>query len=92
MMTNLSSVPQGNLILLSYLLLLRIYQGKIAIKQDTKSANGTIMYSTSLVTQMVKNLPEMQETWVRPMSQEVLLEKKMTTPSSTLAWRIPWTE
>ena len=49
MMTNLSSVPQGNLILLSYLLLLRIYQGKIAIKQDTKSANGTIMYSTSLV-------------------------------------------
>ena len=89
MMTNLSSVPQGNLILLSYLLLLRIYQGKIAIKQDTKSANGTIMYSTSLVTQMVKNLPEMQETWVRPMSQEVLLEKEMTTPSSILAWRIP---
>ena len=89
MMTNLSSVPQGNLILLSYLLLLRIYQGKIAIKQDTKSANGTIMYSTSLVTQMVKNLPEMQETWVRPMSQEVLLEKEMTSPSSILAWRIP---
>ena len=65
MMTNLSSVPQGNLILLSYLLLLRIYQGKIAIKQDRKSANGTIMYSTSLVAQTVKNLPEMQETWVR---------------------------
>ena len=89
MMINLSSVPQGNLILLSYLLLLRMYQGKIAIKQYTKSANRTIMYSTSLVTQMVKNLPEMQETWVQPMSQEVLLEKGMTTPSSILAWRIP---
>ena len=89
MMTNLSSVPQGNLILLSYLLLLRMYQGKIAIKQDRKSANGTIMYSTSLVAQTVKNLPEMQETWVRSPSQEDLLEKGMTTPSSILAWRIP---
>ena len=87
MMTNLSSVPQGNLILLSYLLLLRIYQGKI--KQDRKAANGTIMYSTSLVAQTVKNLPEMQETWVRSPSQEDLLEKGMTTPSSILAWRIP---
>ena len=64
MTTSLSSVPQGNLILLSYLLLLRMYQGKVAIKQDGKSANGTIMYSTSLVTHMVKNLPEMQETWI----------------------------
>ena len=89
MMTNLSSVPQGNLILLSYLLLLRMYQGKIAIKQDRKSANGTIMYSTSLVAQTVKNLPEMQETWVRSPSQEDLLEKGMTTHSSILAWRIP---
>ena len=88
MMTNLSSVPQGNLILLSYLLLLRMYQGKIAIKQDRKSANGTIMYSTSLVAQTVKNLPEMQETWVRSPSQEDLLEKGMTTHSSILSWRI----
>ena len=47
----------------------------------------------SLVAQMVKNLPEMQEeTWVRSQGQEDPLEKEMATHSSTLAWRIPWTE
>ena len=39
-----------------------------------------------------KNLPAMQETWVRPVGQEDPLEKGMATHSSTLAWRIPWTE
>ena len=47
---------------------------------------------TSLVAQMVKNLPAMQETWVRPLGWEDLLEKEMVTHSSILAWRIPWTE
>ena len=41
---------------------------------------------------MVKNLPVMQETWVRPLGQEDPLEKEMTTQSSTLAWEFPWTE
>ena len=41
---------------------------------------------------MVKNLPAMQETWVRFLGQEDLLEKEMATHSSILAWRIPWTE
>ena len=41
------------------------------------------------VAQMVKNL---QETWVRSLGQEDPLEKEMETYSSTLAWRIPWTE
>ena len=41
---------------------------------------------------MVKNLPEMQETWVRPMGQEDCLEKGMGTHSSIFAWRIPRTE
>ena len=41
---------------------------------------------------MVKNLPAMQETWVRSLVQEDLLEKGMATHSSILAWRIPWTE
>ena len=45
----------------------------------------------SLVTQMVKNLPAMQETWVRTLGQEDPLEKEMATHSSILAWRIPWT-
>ena len=38
---------------------------------------------------MVKNLPAMQETWVRPLAQEDPLEKKMATHSSILAWRNP---
>ena len=45
----------------------------------------------SLVAQMVKNLPVMQETWVQFLGQEDPLEKGMTTHSSILAWRIPQT-
>ena len=41
---------------------------------------------------MVKNLPAILDTWVRSLGQENPLEKGMATPSSILAWRIPWTE
>ena len=41
---------------------------------------------------MVKNLPEMQEIWVRSLGKEDPLEKGMATHSSILVWRIPWTE
>ena len=41
---------------------------------------------------MVKRLQAMQETWVRSLGWEDPLEKEMTTHSSTLAWKIPWTE
>ena len=37
---------------------------------------------------MVKNSPAMQETWVQSLGQEDLLEKKMATHSSILAWKI----
>ena len=47
---------------------------------------------TSLVAQMVKRLPTMQETGVQSLGQEDLLEKEMATHSSILAWKIPWTE
>ena len=47
---------------------------------------------TSLVAQMVKRLPTMQETRVQSLGQEDPLEKEMATPSSTLLKRIPWTE
>ena len=47
---------------------------------------------TSLVAQMVKRLPTVRETWVRSLGQEDPLEKEMATHSSTLAWKIPWTE
>ena len=46
----------------------------------------------SLVAQMVKNLPAMQENQVWSLGQEDPLEKGMATHSSVLAWRIPWTE
>ena len=46
----------------------------------------------SLVTQLVKNLPAMQETLVRFLGWEDPLEKGTATHSSILAWRIPWTE
>ena len=47
---------------------------------------------TSLVSQMVKNLPVMQETCVQSLCQEDPLEKRMATHSTILAWEIPWTE
>ena len=41
---------------------------------------------------MVKNLPSIQETWVRSLGQEDPLEKETATHSSIVAWEIPWTE
>ena len=44
------------------------------------------------MAQTVKNLPIMQEMWVRSLGQEDSLKEEMATHSSILAWRIPWTE
>ena len=41
---------------------------------------------------MVKCLPAIRETWVRSLGWEDPLEKEMATHSSTLAWKIPWSE
>ena len=49
-------------------------------------------YVASLVAQRLKNLPAMRETWVRFLGREDPLEKEMVIHSSTLAWKIPWTE
>ena len=46
----------------------------------------------SLVTQMVKNLPAVQETHVQSLGREDALGKEMATHSSILAWSVPWTE
>ena len=52
-----------------------------------------LQYSwASLVAQMVKHLPAMQETRIQFLSQEDSLEKEMAIHSSTLAWKIPWME
>ena len=45
-----------------------------------------------LLSQLVKNLPAMQEIWVQSLGQEGPLGEGMATHSSVLAWRIPWTE
>ena len=47
---------------------------------------------TSLVAQMVKRLSTMWETWVQALGWEDPLQKEMAPYSSTLAWKIPWTE
>ena len=52
---------------------------------------ATIDNWASLVAQLVKNLPAMQEIWVQFLGWEEALEKKTATHSSILAWRIPWT-
>ena len=44
------------------------------------------------MAQRVKHLPAIRETWVRSLGWEDPLEKEMATHSSTLAWKIPWTE
>ena len=41
---------------------------------------------------MVKNLPAVQEYWVQSLGREDSLEKRMTSHSNILAWRIPWPE
>ena len=46
----------------------------------------------SAIAQSVENLAAMQETQVRFLGREDPLEKEMATPSSILAWRVPWTE
>ena len=47
---------------------------------------------SSLVAQMVKCLTAMRETWVQSLGWEYPLEEEMAAHSSTLTWRILWTE
>ena len=53
---------------------------------------ATDLYWASLMAQMVKNPPVMQETWVQSLGWEYPLGEGMATHSSILAWRIPWIE
>ena len=57
-----------------------------------KISSSLVQKWAFLVAQLVKNLPAVQETRVRSLGQEDPLEKEMATHSSSLAWRIPWTE
>ena len=55
-------------------------------------ANTMPLYIRGLVAQTVKRLSTMQETQVQSLGQEDPLEQKMAIHSSTIAWKIPWTE
>ena len=62
----------------------------IAYPSAGEGIGYTLQYSwVSLVAQLVKNPPAMQETWVRSLGWEDPLEKKKATHSSILDWRIP---
>ena len=50
------------------------------------------MLGASLIAQLVKNPPALQETQVQSLNREDTLEKEIATHSSILAWKIPWTE
>ena len=52
----------------------------------------TALREPSLAVRLVKNLPAMQETQVQSLGLEDPLENEMATHSSTLVWKIPWTE
>ena len=66
----------------------------LLLKVHGSSFFGILYYIwwASLVAQTAKNQPAIQETWVLSLGRDDPLEKRMTTHSSTLAWRIPWTE
>ena len=68
----------------------------ISIPGSGRSSGEAIVYPfqyswASLVAQLVRNQPAMQETWVQSLGFEDPLEKGKATHSSILAWRIPWT-
>ena len=66
----------------------------LTVPWNTRNLQKTLMLSrsrASLMAQLVKNLPVMQETWVQSLGWEDPLGKGRATHSSILAWRIPWT-
>ena len=65
--------------------------GAITFSNDLSYPQTNVVL-TSLVAQMVKNLPAIWKTQVRSLGQEDPLEKGTATHSSILAWRIPWAE
>ena len=73
---------------------IRDYNLALCISRPSHCLNiePDISLKASLVAQMVKNLPAIQETCVQSWGQEDPLEKGMATPSSILDWRIPWRE
>ena len=80
------------LIVLPFMLVFLNKQFRFACFESYSNGIIYILSWASLVAQMIKNPPAMQETWVRSLGQEYPLEKGMATHSNILAWRIPLTE
>ena len=78
-------IPRSKHLLISWL---QSLSAVILEPKNIKSATFS-PFTTFLVAQMVKNLPAMQETWVRSLGWEDALEKGTTTHSNILAWNIP---
>ena len=69
--------------------------GRMEVRHSGMSAYLNFFFKllgAFLVVQMVKNLPAMQKTQIRPLGQEDALGKGMATHSGIFAWRSPWTE
>ena len=69
-----------------------IYRCKDVLRRYFFKVIFRCILTASVVTQMVKNLPAMQEIRIRSLGQEDPLEKGMGTHSNILTWKIPWTE
>ena len=67
------------------------FMGSQELDLATKSPPSPRVFWASLIAQLVKNVPALQETLVRFLDQEDLMEKGKATHSSILALRIPWT-
>jgi len=80
--------PRGQLIPAAASIILRSWT-ELCI--DSWAPRKQLELRDSMVAQLVKNLPAMQETWVWSLDWEDPLEKGKATHSSILAWRIPWT-
>ena len=70
---------------------MKVYYNIVHVSEYIENYGYFSLVGASLVAQMVKNLPAMKETWVQSLGQEDSLEKRVTTHSTVLAWRIPWT-
>ena len=79
-------------VLMKWMKLVPIIQSEVSQKNKRQILYVNTYIWASLVAQVVKNLPAIQETQVRSLGQEDLLEKGMATHFSILAWRIPWTD
>ena len=96
----ISIVNDVKMLLLDTLALVSCYSIQRPWSTDQTNISGShkldwkllLTYRDSLVVQTVKSLPAVWETWVQSLGREDPLKKEMATHSTTLAWKIPWTE